>query len=165
MTNKEKKDENFQEFDDFVKDLQTVIDNKVYEDFSEYSLEFGKNPYKYGKLPPNKISVQKNWRGSCGDSITIYLNIEDGRIQDIRYETDGCTTSSIATSQTVKMVDKKTIEEALQLTDKQVFTALGKFPKENFHCATLAVTTLHLTIKKYLKSLNVPKISSKLIGH
>ncbi len=152
MKNKEKKNESFQEFDDFVKDLQTVIDNKVYEDFSTYALELGKNPYKYGKLPPNEISVQKNWRGSCGDSITYQLKIENGIIQDIRYETDGCTTSSIAGSQTAKMADKKTIKEALQLTDKQVLEALGKFPEDSNHCATLSVTTLHLTIKDYLKS-------------
>lgn len=152
MKNKENRDEKFKEFDDFVKDLQTIIDDKVSEDFSAHALEFGKNPYKYGKLPPNKISVQKNWRGSCGDSITFYLNIENDIIQDIRYETDGCTTSSIAASQTTKMIDKKTIEEALQLTDKQVFAALGKFPMENFHCATLAVTALHLALKEYLKS-------------
>ena len=79
------------------------------------------------------------------------LFIENDIIQDISYETDGCTTSSIAASQTAKMADKKTIKEALQLTDKQVLNALGKFPKENFHCATLAITTLHLAIKDYLK--------------
>ena len=152
MNNKDNKNKSFEEFDDFVNDLQTVIDNKVKEDFSTYALEFGKNPYKYGKLPSNKISVQKNWRGSCGDSITYYLNIENDMIQDISYETDGCTTSSIAASQTAKMVDKKSIKEALQLTDKQVLNALGKFPKENNHCATLSVTTLHLAINDFLKS-------------
>ncbi len=152
MKKKENKDEKFKEFDDFVNDLQNTIDVKVHEDFSAYALELGKNPYKYGKLPPNKISVQKKWRGSCGDSITFYLNIEDGRIQDIRYETDGCTTSSIAGSATAKIVDKKTIEDALQLSDKQVLAALGKFPEENYHCATLSVTTLHLALKDYLES-------------
>jgi len=80
------------------------------------------------------------------------LNIEDGRILDVGYETDGCTTSSIAASQTAKLVDKKTINEALQLTDKQVLAALGKFPEENYHCATLSITTLHLALKDYLKS-------------
>ena len=152
MKNKENKDENFKEFDDFVKDLQNIIDNKVYEDFSTYALEFVDNPYKYGKLPLNKISVQKKWSSSCGDSITFYLNVENDIIKNISYETDGCTTSSIAASQTALMADKKTIKEALQLTDKQVLAALGKFPKENYHCATLAVTTLHLAIKDYLKS-------------
>ncbi len=154
MKNNENKDEKFKEFDNFVKDLQTVIDDKVYEDFSVHALEFGKNPYKYGKLLPNQISVQKNWRGSCGDSVTFYLSIENDIIQDISYETDGCTTSSIAASQTAKMVDKKTLKEALQLTDKQVLEALGKFPEENYHCATLSVSTLHLAINDFLKSKN-----------
>ena len=152
MKNKENKDEKFKEFDDFVNDLQNTIDVKVREDFSPYALELGKNPYKYGKLPPNEISVQKNWRGSCGDSITFYLHIENDIIQGISFETDGCTTSSIAGSQTAKMADKKTIEEALLLTDKQVLKVLGKFPEENYHCATLAVTALHLALKEYLKS-------------
>ena len=151
MKNKEINDKGFKEFDDFVKDLQNVIDSKVREDFSSYALEFVDNPYKYGKLLPNEISVQKKKSSSCGDSITYYLNIQDGRIQDIRYEVGGCSASSIAASQCTKMADNKTIKEALQLTDKQVFAALGKFPEENFHCATLAVTTLHLAIKDYLK--------------
>ena len=154
MKNKENKDEKFKGFDEFVKDLQTVIDDKVYEDFSAYALELGKNPYKYGKLPPNKISVQKKWRGSCGDSIIFYLNIENDIIQEISYITDGCTTSSIAASQTAKMADKKSIKEALQLTDKQVLEALGKVPEENYHCATLAVTTLQFAINDFLKSKN-----------
>ena len=38
MTNKEKKDESFQEFDDFVKDMQNIIDDKIHEDFSTYVL-------------------------------------------------------------------------------------------------------------------------------
>ena len=152
MKNKENKDEKFTEFDDFVNDLQNNIDAKVHEDFSPYALELGKNPYKYGKLPPNKISVQKNWRGSCGDSVTFYLDIKNDIIQDIRYETDGCTTSSIAASQVTKMVDKKSIKQALQLTDKQVLTVLGKFPEENYHCITLSITTLNLALKDYLKS-------------
>ncbi len=154
MKNKENKDEKFKEFDDFVNDLQNTIDAKVREDFSTYALELGKNPYKYGKLPSNLISVQKNWRGSCGDSVTFFLQIENDIIQDIRYETDGCTTSSIAASQTAKMVDKKSIKEALQLTDKQVLSALGNFPEDNYHCATLSVTTLHLAINDFLKSKN-----------
>ncbi len=152
MKNKENKNDEFKEFDNFVNDLQNTIDVKVHEDFSTYALELGKNPYKYGKLPPNQISVQKNWRGSCGDSVTFYLNIENDIIQDIRYETDGCTTSSIAASQTTKMVDKKSIKEALQLTDNQVLTALGKFPEDNYHCATLSVTALQLALKDYLES-------------
>ena len=154
MKNKENKNGSFKEFDDFVNDLQNTIDVKVREDFSTYALELGKNPYKYGKLPPNLISVQRNWRGSCGDSVTFYLNVENDIIKDISYETDGCTTSSIAASQTAKMVDKKSIKEALQLTDKQVLAALGKFPEENYHCATLSVTTLHLAINDFLKSKN-----------
>ena len=152
MKNKEKNEKDFKEFDDFVNDLQNVIDNKVHEDFSDIALKFVDNPYKYGKLPPNKTSVQKKWRGSCGDSITYYLNIENGIISEISYETDGCTTSSIAASQCAKMVDQKSIKEALELTDKQIFDALGKFPKDSYHCTTLAVTTLHLAIKDYLKS-------------
>ena len=151
MNNKENSDKSFEEFDDFVKEMQNTIDKKVYEDFSDYALSLAENPYKYGKLPSNEISVQKNWRGSCGDSVTYYLSIEKGIILNISYETDGCTTSSIAASQTAKMVDKKSIKEALQLTDKQVLAALGKFPKENYHCTTLAVNALHLALKDFLK--------------
>ncbi|MHA1721104.1 MAG: iron-sulfur cluster assembly scaffold protein [Promethearchaeota archaeon] len=154
MSNQGNSDKNSDEFDNFVKDLQNQIDTKVYEDYSLYALELAENPYKYGILPSDEISIQKKKRGSCGDSVTFYLKINNDRIEDIRYETDGCTTSSIATSQTTKMVDNKTVEEALQLTDKQVLDALGKFPEDSYHCATLAVDTLHLALNEYIKLKN-----------
>ncbi len=72
---------------------------------------------------------------------------------DLRYETDGCTTSSIAGSQLVKMIENKSLKDALKLTPQDILDALGKFPEENHHCALLAVDTMKQTIEKKLTIL------------
>ncbi len=141
-----------EDFDDFVSQLQASIDAKDREDFSEHSLELAEKPYKYGSLLVDAENiVSHTYRGPCGDAITLFLKIKDGKIMDLRYQTDGCTTSKIAGSQMSILVDGKSLKEAKSLTQQDVLDALGKFPEENHHCALLAVETLKQTIEKYQK--------------
>jgi nitrogen fixation protein NifU and related proteins len=144
---------NHDEFDDLVNDLQTQVDEQDREDFSEHALKLGENPYKRKPLPPSDTVIQESWRGPCGDTMTIYLDIQNGKIANISYGVDGCTASSIAGSQLVMVAENMTVAEARALKDKDVLEKLGKFPSENHHCALLAVKTLHKTLDKYEKSL------------
>jgi len=43
----------------------------------------------------------------------------------------------------------KRIEEALEITAKDVLKLLGGLPSENVHCATLAVNTLRAAVNDY----------------
>ena len=148
--NFEMKSNRQEDFEDFVSELQASIDAKDREDFSEHALEMGDNPYKYGKFDADvKNVVSHTYRGPCGDAITLFLKIDGNKIADIRYLTDGCTTSKIAGSQMTILADGKTLDDAKSLTQKDVLDALGKFPPENHHCALLAADTLKQTIEKY----------------
>ena len=137
------------EFDQFVNDLQKTIDHKDTQDFSAYALELGNHPRHHGPLSHAETSVKHTWRGPCGDAITFYLQIIEGQIRNLSFESDGCITSDMAASQTAMLAIQKTLIEAKALTDDQVIAALGKFPSASFHCATLAITTLHQAIDKY----------------
>ncbi|MCP4761237.1 MAG: iron-sulfur cluster assembly scaffold protein [archaeon] len=134
-------------FDKFAEELQKQIDRKDQEDFSAYALDLGKNPYHYGSM--TNPSIIHAWRGPCGDKLTFYLKIKNDIVENATFELEGCTTAAMAASQTIKMIENKTIDEIRKITDKEVLIALGKFPSESEHCATLSIKTLNYTLHKY----------------
>jgi nitrogen fixation NifU-like protein len=48
------------------------------------------------------------------------------------------------------MVKGKTIEEAMQVSNKQVAEALDGLPPQKMHCSNLAADALHAAIQDYL---------------
>ena len=88
--------------------------------------------------------------GSCGDIMKIYLKIDANKvIVDVRYEITGCAGAISAAMASVELAKGKTIDEALQLTDGDVFTVLENIPEKKHHCIQLAVKTLHKGLKEY----------------
>ena len=88
--------------------------------------------------------------GSCGDTMKIYLKIDENNIiNDVRYEITGCAGAISAAMAAVELVKGKTIDDALILTDGDVFTVLENIPEKKHHCIQLAVKTLHKGIKEY----------------
>ncbi len=87
--------------------------------------------------------------GSCGDTMEIFLKIDNGIITDCSFQTDGCNPSKAAGGMVAKIVKGEKINESKKLTPQVLLNALGGLPKEHEHCAALAIDTL----KKALKSL------------
>lgn len=54
---------------------------------------------------------------SCGDEISLQLNIEDGIIKDAAYNGIGCAISQASTSLMIDLVKGKTLEEAKTLCE------------------------------------------------
>lgn len=79
----------------------------------------------------------------------MYLKIEDDIIKDVKFKTFGCgaaiATSSIAT----EMIMGKTVDEALQLTNKAVVEALDGLPPAKIHCSVLAEEAVKAAIEDY----------------
>lgn len=88
--------------------------------------------------------------GSCGDTMKIYLKINGNNlIDDIRYEITGCAGAISAAMAAVDLVKGKTIDDALNLTDGDVFKVLENIPEKKHHCIQLAVKTMHKGIQEY----------------
>jgi nitrogen fixation NifU-like protein len=75
--------------------------------------------------------------GSCGDTMEVYLKVEDNIIQDVRYQVMGCAGAVSAAMAAVDIVKGKTISEAKALTDGDVFRLLQEIPAKK--------TSLHPT--------------------
>ena len=88
--------------------------------------------------------------GSCGDTMRVYLKIDDNNtIEDVRYEITGCAGAISAAMAAVDLVKGKTVDEALEMTDGDVFKVLKNIPEKKHHCIQLAVKTMHKGIQEF----------------
>lgn len=85
----------------------------------------------------------------CGDMMTIYLKIKDESIEDIKFQTFGCGAAIAVSSILTEMAKGKTLEDAKEISNKDVAKALEGLPKNKLHCSNLGADALHLAIKDY----------------
>ena len=87
----------------------------------------------------------------CGDIMRLSIKVENGRIVDARFKTFGCGAAIATSSMVTDLVKGKTLEEALQISNKAVAEALGGLPKVKMHCSVLAEEALRSAIEDYQK--------------
>jgi nitrogen fixation NifU-like protein len=105
---------------------------------------------------PRNVGVMENADGIgevgnplCGDMMTIYLKIEDDRIEDIKFQTFGCGAAIAVSSILTEIAKGKTLEEAKAIKNKDVAEALEGLPNNKLHCSNLGADALHQAIKDY----------------
>ncbi len=89
--------------------------------------------------------------GPCGDTMEFWVRIEEWRLQAVTYTTDGCGSSILAGYAAAALVERATVDQALDLQQEYVLEFLGGLPEETRHCALLAANTLKSAIHEYLK--------------
>ncbi|MBN2402110.1 MAG: iron-sulfur cluster assembly scaffold protein [Spirochaetes bacterium] len=87
-------------------------------------------------------------RGQCGDTMEIYLKVNNGKIIDSSFQTDGCKPTIASGGMVAEMIKEKSIDKIENLTQQDVLNALGGLPKESEHCALLATDTLKEALNK-----------------
>ena len=96
------------------------------------------NPKNVGELEnPDGTGVY----GSpvCGDMMQIQIKVDDDeKITDAKFKTFGCGSAIASSSMATSMIIGKTVEEALELTNKQIIDELGGLPPVKIHCSVLA---------------------------
>jgi len=132
-----------EDLDRIAQDLQEAILKGYSEKFKNEFL----NPKNIGQ--PDAADSYVRITGPCGDTIEMWLAIEDGRINDIRFMTDGCGATITCASYVTRAAKGKTIKEALRITQEDVVEYFEGLPDEHKHCAKLAVMTLTAAIEKY----------------
>ncbi|HON85485.1 MAG TPA: Fe-S cluster assembly scaffold protein NifU [Syntrophorhabdaceae bacterium] len=118
--------------------------------YNETVMDHFMNPRNMGEIE-NPDAVAEVGNNICGDTMKIYLKIEDNRIVDVKFKTFGCGAAIASSSMTTELVKGKTIEEALKITNQQVSEALGGLPPAKQHCSVLAEDALRAAIEEYRK--------------
>ena len=94
-------------------------------------------------------SVGEVGKPVCGDLMYIYIKVKDDKIDDISFQTFGCGAAVATSSMVTEMAKGKTLDEALEITRKDVADALDGLPPIKMHCSNLAADGLHKAIEKY----------------
>ena len=110
--------------------------------YSEKVMDHFMNPRNMGEIE-NADGVGTVGNAKCGDIMRIFLKVEDGVIQDVKFKTFGCGAAVATSSMATELVLGKTIQEALQVTNQAVMEALDGLPPVKVHCSLLAEQAIH----------------------
>ena len=118
--------------------------------YSEKVMDHFSNPRNVGEIE-NASGTGTVGNAKCGDIMKMDIQVENGVIVDVKFKTFGCGAAIATSSMATEMVKGKTIEEALQLTNKAVAEALDGLPPVKMHCSMLAEQAIHAAIEDYRK--------------
>jgi nitrogen fixation NifU-like protein len=118
--------------------------------YSEKVMDHFRNPRNVGILEDaNGIGEVGN--AKCGDIMKMYLKIEDGVVQDVKFETFGCGSAIASSSMATELIKGKPVSEVKQLTNKAVAEALDGLPAYKMHCSVLAEEAIQSALEDYQK--------------
>jgi len=118
--------------------------------YTEKVMEHFKNPRNMGEIP-DADGVGTVGNPVCGDLMTIYIKVKDGRLTDIKFKTFGCGAAIATSSMITDLARGKTLEEGLKISRANVADSLGGLPPVKMHCSNLAADALHAAIDDYYK--------------
>jgi nitrogen fixation NifU-like protein len=113
-------------------------------------MEHFRNPRNMGEIP-DADGVGTVGNPVCGDLMTIYIKVKDGRLEDIKFKTFGCGSAIATSSMITELAKGKTLEEGMKITRANVADSLGGLPPVKMHCSNLAADALHAAIEDYYK--------------
>jgi len=129
--------------------------NNLDQLYRQVIMDHYKNPRNKGSLEDGSFTIDMN-NPTCGDRIHLTLKVEDGIVQDAKFDGEGCSISMASASRMTQAVKGKEIDEALKLSkifsdmmqgndydddvdlgDIEALQGVAKFPAR-IKCATLA---------------------------
>ncbi|MEK6689853.1 MAG: Fe-S cluster assembly scaffold protein NifU [Nitrospirota bacterium] len=121
--------------------------------YSEKVMEHFRNPRNMGEME-NPDGIGKVGNPVCGDVMELYIKVKNNIIIDARFQTFGCGAAIATSSMVTELVKGKSIDEALEISNKAVADALGGLPPVKIHCSVLAEEALKSAIEDYRKKIS-----------
>ena len=116
--------------------------------YNQVVMDHFKNPRNVGVIE-DADGVGEVGNPLCGDMMSIYIKVADNRLADIKFQTFGCGSAIAVSSMLTEIAKGKSIEEAKQISNKDVANALEGLPKNKMHCSNLGADALHMAIQNY----------------
>ncbi|HUC42951.1 MAG TPA: SUF system NifU family Fe-S cluster assembly protein [Candidatus Sulfotelmatobacter sp.] len=133
--------------------------------YQEVILDHSKRPRNFRR--PELVTGEAHGRNPlCGDTLTVYVDVENGTIKDVAFQGHGCAISTASASMMTESLKGKTVEEGRSLFEwfhrllttppgigppagplgkLAVFSGVREFPVR-VKCATLAWHTLQAAL-------------------
>ena len=117
-------------------------------EYSAKVMDHFMNPRNMGEIE-NASGSGTVGNAKCGDIMKVDLKIENDVIVDAKFKTFGCGSAIASSSMATELIKGKSIEDALELTNKAVVEALGGLPAHKIHCSVLAEQSIKAAIWDY----------------
>lgn len=123
--------------------------------YSEKVMDHFQNPRNVGEIE-DASGTGTVGNAKCGDIMRIYLDIdEDQIIRDVKFKTFGCGAAVATSSMATELVKGKSVQEAMQVTNKAVMEALDGLPSVKVHCSLLAEEAIHAALWDYAQKNHI----------
>lgn len=127
-------------------DMEGLVLEEARKAYSEKVIDHFLNPRNVGALEnPDCFNAMS---GICGDTIGIYVVLDNGSITRISFVTNGCGPTIACSSAITCMAMGLNIQDAMKITGQDLIEYLGGMPVEHTHCADLAANTLRSALAK-----------------
>ena len=132
--------------------------------YSEKVMDHFRNPRNVGTIE-NADGIGEVGNMKCGDIMKIYLKIENGIIEDVKFETFGCGSAIASSSMATELIKGRKVEEAMEITNKAVAEALDGLPAHKMHCSVLAEEAIRNALADYFDKNGIPYDKSLFTPH
>ena len=116
--------------------------------YSEKVMDHFMNPRNVGKID-DADGVGEVGNAKCGDIMKIYIKVDNNIITDVKFNTFGCGSAIASSAMATEMIKGKSLDDALELTNKAVAEALDGLPAHKMHCSVLAEEAIKAAIDDY----------------
>lgn len=118
-----------------------------WQDHSEIFLEMALRPDYRERIEHPDAYGKKT--GDCGDTVEFFLMVDQGRIQRVTIDVNGCIHTNACANAVIELAKGKLLDEAWKISPDKVENYLKTLPLDHRHCAELAVGAFYLALANY----------------
>jgi nitrogen fixation NifU-like protein len=118
--------------------------------YSDTVIEHFQNPRNAGEMPDASVDYFVT-NPISGDSIRLFLRIEDDRIERASFLTTGGPASIATASMATVLVTGRTLDEAVAITRDDLVEAVGGLPPSKIQCSVIAAAAIRNAVATYRK--------------
>jgi nitrogen fixation NifU-like protein len=121
-------------------------------EYSEKVMDHFMNPRNVGVIE-DADGVGRAGNPVCGDLMEMSVKIEGDVISDVKFRTFGCGAAIATSSMATELIRGKTVDDALEISNRAIAEALDGLPPIKMHCSVLAAEALRATLTDYYTRL------------